>query len=251
VSAGDAPWVLLRGLTREARHWGSFAEQLGGARQPPVITLDLPGNGAFNGLRSPTTVRGMTDFVRAQLQAMGHAPPYRLLAMSLGGMVATDWAQTWPQDVARLVLINTSMRPFSRVTQRLRPANWPQLALLAARWQDADYAERVIHTLTCNRLDTQATDLADWAQIRKTTPVAEANAQRQLWAAARFTCAPQRPSCPVLLLSSASDHLVHPHCSKRLATAWQTPHHQHPWAGHDLPHDDAAWVVQRVAEATL
>ena len=246
MTATGTPWVLLRGLTREARHWGSFPTQLGDALGQPVITLDLPGNGQFNALQSPSNVRSMTEFVRAQLQAMGHAPPYPLLAMSLGGMVATDWAQTWPHEVARLVLINTSMRPFSTVTERLRPANWPQLALLAARWQDTDYAERVIHTLTCNRQDTQAADLAHWTQIRKTTPVDEANAQRQLWAAARFICAPHRPRYPTLLLSSASDHLVHPHCTERLATAWQAPHHQHPWAGHDLPHDDAGWVVERV-----
>ena len=40
------PWVLLRGLTREAGHWGSFPNQLrkalGGT---PVLTLDLPGAG--------------------------------------------------------------------------------------------------------------------------------------------------------------------------------------------------------------
>lgn len=249
MTATSTPWVLLRGLTREARHWGDFPAQLGNALAQPVITLDLPGNGQFNTLTSPSNVRGMTDFVRTQLRAMGHTAPYQLLGMSLGGMVATDWAQTWPQEVARLVLINTSMRGHSRLTQRLRPANWPQLALLAARWQDADHAERVIHTLTCNRQDTQATDLADWAHIRKTTPVAEANAQRQLWAAARFSCAPQRPPCPTLLLSSASDHLVHPQCTTRLATAWQAPHHQHPWAGHDLPHDDPGWVVERVVDS--
>ena len=121
MTTTGAPWVLLRGLTREARHWGDFPAQLAAAVARPVITLDLPGNGQFNALASPTNVRGMTDFVRTQLQTMGHAPPYQLLAMSLGGMVATDWAQTWPQEVARLVLINTSMRPHSRLTQRLRP----------------------------------------------------------------------------------------------------------------------------------
>ena len=246
MTAICTPWVLLRGLTREARHWGDFPAQLGHALGQPVITLDLPGNGQFNTLKSPSNVRSMTEFARAQLRALGHAPPYPLLAMSLGGMVATDWAQTWPHEVARLVLINTSMRPHSRLTERLRPANWPQLALLAARWHEADYAERTIHTLTCNRQDTRAADLANWAQIRKSAPVAPAYAQRQLWAAARFTCAAQRPTCPVLLLSSASDHLVHPRCTERLANAWQAPHHQHPWAGHDLPHDDASWVVQRV-----
>jgi pimeloyl-ACP methyl ester carboxylesterase len=39
-------WVMLRGLTREARHWGALPGRLEallpGAR---VVTPDLPGNG--------------------------------------------------------------------------------------------------------------------------------------------------------------------------------------------------------------
>lgn len=27
----------------------------------------------------------------------------------------------------------------------------------------------------------------------------------------------------------------------------QTAHHRHPWAGHDLPHDDLGWVCQQLA----
>ena len=30
-------------------------------------------------------------------------------------------------------------------------------------------------------------------------------------------------------------------------TACLAPHYRHPWAGHDLPHDDAPWVAQRIA----
>lgn len=248
-------WVLLRGLTREARHWGDFAEQL--ARALPgsadaatrVLALDLPGNGAFCREPSPPTVRAMADFARAQLRDRGLAPPYSLVAMSLGGMVAADWALRHPQEIGRLVLINTSMRPLGRASERLRPANWLPLALVAARWGRAGYAEqaeRVIHRLTCNRAASLAQDLAAWTRIRQDAPVSAANAWRQLKAAAAFTV-DAAPACPALVLSSAADHLVHPRCSARLAQAWQAAHHEHPWAGHDLPHDDADWVCRRIA----
>ncbi len=246
-------WVLLRGLTREARHWGTFPQQLAEVTQVPsadrVLALDLPGNGAFCREVSPRSVRGMVDFARQQLLARGLKPPYNLLAMSLGGMVATDWARQYPQDLARLVLINTSMRPFSRVTERLCPDNWLRLALLAARWQStgsADDVERVIHQLTCKQIISRDEDLAAWVRIRQDAPVSAANACRQLWAAAGFSSAAV-PHCPALVLSSRADQLVHPRCSARLARAWQAEHHEHPWAGHDLPLDDAAWVCQRVA----
>jgi hypothetical protein len=34
--------------------------------------------------------------------------------------------------------------------------------------------------------------------------------------------------------------------SGQLAAAWGAPHREHPWAGHDLPHDDPAWTAEQV-----
>jgi pimeloyl-ACP methyl ester carboxylesterase len=167
--------------------------------------------------------------------------------MSLGGMVATDWAQQFPSEVAALVLINTSMRPFSSAPERLRPRNWPTLLRLAARWSDAANAEAIIHRLTCQRTDTLTQDIAVWQHIRHSAPVTAANAWRQLWAAAQFSASAGKPCCPTLLLSSHADRLVNPRCSLQLAHALQATHQQHPWAGHDLPHDDAPWVCQAIA----
>ena len=249
-------WLLLRGLTREARHWGEFARQLApllptpDSGAPQIVTLDLPGNGTFYREASPGSVCGMVEFARQQLRDMGCPPPYRLIAMSLGGMVAADWAQRYPHEIDRLVLINTSLRPYSGPTERLRPGSWLRVMGLAARWHcgaSADHVERVIHQLTCQRLDTRAADLTDWVRFRRQAPVSAANAGRQLWAAARF-CSADVPRCPVLVLSSHGDQLVHPRCSDRLAQAWKAEHRQHPWAGHDLPHDDPDWVGQRLTE---
>lgn len=255
-------WILLRGLTREARHWGEFPRHLApllpaatsaknaASAAAQVLPLDLPGNGAFYREASPGSVDGMVEFSRQQLQSMGCAPPYCLIALSLGGMVAAHWALQHPEEIARLVLINTSLRPFSGVTERLRPGNWLRLLQLAAHWQSAgsaDAVERLIHQLTCQYTDSRAADLAHWACIRRQAPVSAANAGRQLWAAARFSSA-TGPSCPVLVLSSRGDRLVHPRCSARLAQAWQAQHHEHPWAGHDLPHDDPDWVGQRLSK---
>ncbi len=255
MSGESAPvWVLLRGLTREARHWGDMplllAQQLesdDASAPPAVTTLDLPGNGAAASQTSPWSVRAMVEAARQQLAANGARPPYALMAMSLGGMVATDWAQRYPDEVARLVLINTSMRPYSRLTERLRPASWARVALLALRWRSAPSVERSVHQLTCNREANREGDLATWLAIRQSAPVTAANALRQLIAAALFRSVPTPPRCPVLVLSSTLDRLVDAQCSAALATAWLAPHYRHPWAGHDLPHDDAPWVAQRIA----
>ncbi|HEY2022218.1 alpha/beta hydrolase [Paraburkholderia sp.] len=256
-------WILLRGLTRETRHWGRLPELLretlpgtscgrlhdstaGNPASPRVLLLDLPGNGEFARLRAPADVMEMVAFVRRAAEQTGVPGPYSVLAMSLGGMVATAWAQRHPDEIERLVLINTSMRPFSRVHQRLRPSAWPGLLGVAAHWSDAADAESGIHRLTCNDVETLGADIDAWTSIRRSAPVSRANALRQLWAAARFSAAPAAPSCPLLILSSRADALVNPVCSATLAGQWRAEHRRHPWAGHDLPHDDPAWTAAQV-----
>ena len=61
-------WILLRGLTRETRHWGGFeaallAHGLAG-RGERVVFIDLPGNGAEHEREAPRSVIAMMDFVR-------------------------------------------------------------------------------------------------------------------------------------------------------------------------------------------
>ncbi|GAB6851028.1 alpha/beta fold hydrolase [Paraburkholderia kururiensis] len=243
-------WILLRGLTREARHWGGLPDVLRdtlAARD--VYALDLPGNGTFARLRSPLEVADMVGFVRLALLQAGKTGPFNVLAMSLGGMVAADWATRHPADIARLVLVNTSMRPFNRAAERLQPGAWPDLAHIALAWgdpQNANAIEARVHRLTCNRRQTFDEDVAAWSAIRRSAPVTRANALRQLWAAAHFSARATAPACPVLVLSSRGDELVNPVCSQTLAARWQATHLQHPWAGHDLPHDDPLWTCQSV-----
>jgi pimeloyl-ACP methyl ester carboxylesterase len=252
-------WILLRGLTREARHWGSFPALFGreldsfAAAEERMTLLELPGNGRENAWRAPLGVLEMMAFVRSGAVGLGLRAPYRLLAMSLGGMVGTAWAQRYPEEIERLVLINTSMQPFCRMTERLRPAALPTLAQLACAWPNSETSERIIHALTCNRSDTTEGDIAAWTEIRRTAPVSAANGLRQLLAAARFRADRQAPRCPVLLLSSRSDRLVDPACSARIAAQWGEGATQamHPWAGHDLPHDDPEWTSKTICDWLL
>ncbi|RKP55942.1 alpha/beta fold hydrolase [Pararobbsia silviterrae] len=246
-------WILLRGLTRETRHWGAFAptfERIVGAADPDArcIPIELPGNGDANAERTPAQVAEIVASVRATAARIAPGTPYRVLAMSLGGMVATAWAQRHPDDIERLVLINTSMRPLCGVTQRLRPAAWPHLVSIIARWRRADACENAIHALTCNADAQRAHEVAVWAEIRRSRPVASANALRQLLAAARFVAERAPPRCPALILSAARDRLVDPVCSARIAKHWGAAHLEHPRAGHDLPHDDPVWTSEAVRD---
>jgi pimeloyl-ACP methyl ester carboxylesterase len=240
-------WILLRGLTRESRHWGGFVAQFQKIMPyQTVITLDLAGNGRLNHQRSASRVEDMVADCRLQLALRHIAPPYHLLAMSLGAMVAVAWAQSHPDEVAAQVLVNTSLRPFSPFYQRLRPANYaPLLRLLLSGAAPQDWERAILHMTSHGGHEAV---LPSWLALRHTHPVARLNALRQLLAAARYAAPAEPPRPPTLLLGSAQDRLVSVQCTLTLARQWACEHRIHPAAGHDLPLDDGPWVMQRVRE---
>lgn len=242
-------WIFLRGLTREAVHWGGFKEAFQAAMPgAEVLMLDLPGNGQWHARQSPLSVAAMVAQCRAELAQRGITGPYHLLAMSLGAMVATEWACTAPAEVQGCVLINTSFGNFSPFYRRLRPRNWGALVrgvLLASSPREA---EATVLRLTSNRADERMAVVDAWVAARQARPVSGANAVRQLAAAARYRAPRTCPLERMLLLGSAQDGLVSSGCSQSIASAWGCPLVLHPWAGHDLPLDDPAWVAGQVAD---
>ncbi|MBK1681600.1 alpha/beta fold hydrolase [Rhodocyclus tenuis] len=257
-------WIFLRGLTRESRHWGDFPARFRRELADAEITLlDLPGNGEFNDRQSPASVAAMAEACRNELLARGVAPPYQLLAMSLGAMVAVAWADKYPGELRGCVLINTSMRPFNPFWQRLQPRNYPTLLGFLLPGRSARAREEAILRLT-SRLagidqgvannatePTRAQIVEEWTDWHLQRPVSGANALRQLWAASRFRAPEQKPPVPMLVLAGAADQLVDPQCSRQLARHWQTAFAEHPSAGHDLPLDAGAWVSAQVSDWIL
>ncbi|MDD2845435.1 MAG: alpha/beta hydrolase [Rhodoferax sp.] len=245
-----ATWIFLRGLTRESRHWGAFVDQFQQALPHQiVVTLDLAGNGRLNQQRSASRVEDMVADCRLQLALRHVAPPYHLLAMSLGAMVAVAWAQSHPEDVAAQVLINTSLRPFSPFYQRLRPANYALLLRLLLPGAAPQDRERAILQMTSG--GGHEAVLPGWLALRHTHPVSRLNALRQLLAAARYAAPVHPPRTPTLLLGSAQDQLVSVQCTLALARQWACDSRIHPEAGHDMALDAGPWVARQVREWLL
>lgn len=61
-------WILLRGLTRETRHWGAFEATMRAhgiiGEDERVVFIDLLGNGDEHTRTAPFSVHALTDFVR-------------------------------------------------------------------------------------------------------------------------------------------------------------------------------------------
>ena len=242
-----ALWIFLRGLTREAGHWGGFVDAferaLPGAR---VIAIDLPGNGTLHHSTSPLDIAALVTHCRMQLASLGHQPPYRVLGMSMGAMVTAQWACEAPHELAAAVLINTSFRPFSPLQHRLRPRSLATLVRMLILRPTTDEVEAQILQMTSNQQEQHQSELARWQHIRRMRPVRFTNVLRQLVAAARFRAARQAPATPLLLLGSEQDQLVNVHCTLAIARCWHSALALHPTAGHDLPLDDPDWVIHQV-----
>lgn len=243
-------WLVLRGLAREQGHWGRFPDQLATALRARVHTIDLPGAGTERERPCPTTVRDMADDVRRRWADGRTAGPaearWGLLGISLGGMLAMQWASDHPEDFVRVVLANTSSRDTSPPWQRMRPDALLRIARAVATRDPLRRETRVLEATTRLQADVGPT-AASWAEIATARPMQRANVLRQLLAASRFT-APASLAPPVLVLGGGADPLTHPRCPAALAHRFEAPLVVHPAAGHDLSLDVPEWVAATVAE---
>ncbi len=240
-------WVFLRGLVREQRHWAGFpqtmVQRLGGR----ALCIDLPGMGTEFGKPIPSTVSGFVDDMRPRfLEARGDAKePWSIFAVSLGGMVTLNWVERYPDDFQRAVVVNTSAGDLSSPFERFNPKNLGRV-LTAATTSDPYKRERTILSFSSNaapeRLDRLATEWADIARARR-VPVSVL--LRQISAATRSK-SPTKLTTPTLVLASTADRLVSVECSKRIAKKLDLPIRLHSSGGHDLPFDDADWVIDQV-----
>lgn len=237
-------WILLRGLSREQRHWGVFYDQLQLAMpEKNFHCLDLPGTGELFRKNSPATVTGIRQHLQQQCRDRIISQPYGLIGLSLGGMITLDWMSASDQ-VAAAVVINTSANNFS-VSQRLRPgAVWLCLRTLLST--DIEDRERLILKMGSRQHAMNATTLADWVNIQKARPVKRRTVFAQLLAAARFSLPANVYHTPGLVLTSDSDDMVSSYCSEKIAEHYDWPLRCHIEAGHDLPLDDPLWVVEQI-----
>lgn len=235
-------WVLLRGLGRDSRHWEAFPEQMQAAFPGDRVTcLNLPGTGPHQQSHCPATIGDMVDWLRQHYAPSLKQQPLHLLCLSMAGLLAADWMHRYPEEIAAAVMINTSARLSPR-HQRMRPR--ARLSLLLAALSSMPKREATLVRLTSNRHGDN-TDLANrWRIFQQQQPVALSTLWKQFRAAGRYE--PLPVSQPLLLLASNQDQMVDPDCSAALARFWSAELRLHRSAGHDLPLDDSAWLLNQL-----
>jgi pimeloyl-ACP methyl ester carboxylesterase len=222
-------WILLRGLARERGHWGPFLEQFSNAfPKDEVLAIDLPGSGEFLNETSPKTMSEIFAFVRAKaIERARSQSQFKLVAMSLGGMVAMEWMSQRPEDLAGCVLINTSAKPLSPFYYRLRWQIWSKFAKVLAT-QSAKERERQVLDMIVNNEEARNKALPLWTKLAIDRPMSYSNFTNQLLAAALCGGLKAPVNLPVFILNGLGDRLVDPSCSTVLHEKWGWPIERHP-----------------------
>ena len=102
------PLILLNGLAEQAeswfrneRHWRRHFD----VHTPNLLVYDGPALQARIEAGLPITVDYLVEQLHQYLRAFVQTPPYHLVASSLGGKVAVEFAVRHPEQVARVVLL--------------------------------------------------------------------------------------------------------------------------------------------------
>ena len=239
-------FVLVRGMKQDARHWLDLPDRLADAAGVPVVTLDLPGVGAARDVDPPRSVRGLTRGLREQLRAKAPADTRWVgVGLSLAGMAMVRWAVEAPDELAGVVLGNSSAAGLSAPWQRLRWTAWPQMVRTVFTRELSERERRslgMVSNAPAERLDALAHRYARFAEEQ---PYTRRTFVRQLAAGATFRM-PARVEVPTLVLCGGGDRFVSPRCSEALASRLGAPLHRHPTAGHDLAVDAPEWLISEL-----
>ncbi len=233
-------WILLRGLSREAAHWGSFASMLAAALpEAAIVTIDLPGAGERRDERWPRTMTEAMELVRERAAHL--TGRVFVFGVSLGGMLTMEWAARHPGELAGIAVGASSASDIAPFWKRFSPGLLPRIAFASLRGGVAAREAAVVRTVS-NREDLWDETTAAWQAIQAARPVSTATVRAQITSATRWK-APVRLDVPALFLAGTRDRLTHADCSRALARRYAAPLVEHPTAGHDLTTDEPAWVT--------
>lgn len=106
VEGSGEPLVLLHCLGVDHRFW-DFAKPL--AQHFKLIRYDLPGHGAAAMPNGPYTIWDLADQLATVMRA-NNLTRAHVGGISLGGLIAQDFAARYPQMVSKLILVDTTPR---------------------------------------------------------------------------------------------------------------------------------------------
>ncbi len=235
------PLLMVRGLARTARHWGSIVGQLSDRFR--VVVFDNRGIGRSSIPLPPYSTNAMADDAAAVLDAAGLESAH-VFGVSLGGMIAQKVALRHPKRLRSLVLGCTRA---GRAAPRL-PI--PAVASLVSSMRlspERAVVETAPLILSRSFIAKNPQVPQRWAELARSEPPTRRGVFGQLLAAARHDATRRLKEIrvPVLAITGDVDRLIPPVCSEDLVRRLPDARLETlPGVGHDFPTE----MPQRTAE---
>lgn len=240
---------LLRGLTREAGHWGTTSENKLKKYFPNAVVhyLDLPGAGKFHKVKAYSSVSKMVDFMRAydQKNFTDTTKTNIILSSSLGGIVAMDWITRYPKDFDGAVLMSSSFKKICDFNERVQPEVRDEM-FKTIFMRDVYKKENIVVKINSNDSSAWEARSVEWTNIQKKNPMKKINVIRQTIAGLRYVAPTTKPVIPILFLASRADRMVCVSCSEKISKEFGGTLRLTDKAGHSLPDDAPEWLVAEV-----
>ena len=218
------PLVFINSLGSDLRIWDGLIADF--AERFPLIRYDQRGHGLSDCPPGPYTLRDHTDDL-AGLLAHLQAPAAILIGVSVGGMIALDFAHQHPERVQGLVLCDTGAKIgtaeyWSERSSAVRQGGLAPLApMILARWFSSTFAA------------TAPAAYCGYANMLTRTPVEGYAATCEALRDADLREVVPNINIPALVLCGEEDLATPPSLGRELAAALPNAHFALiPQAGH-------------------
>lgn len=192
------PVIMMHGLGGTTNVWGVQAKALAGKFK--TIRFDLEGSGRSPAV-STLSVQGWVDDVSALMRSEGIAS-VRIVAHSLGTLIAQHFAAAHPERVSRLALLGINRAPPDERRQALRD----RAAKVRSEGLEA-IVDNVVSAGTSQDARADNPLLEPFARELVLRQPAEGYARSCEAVAASKTADISRITCPVLLIAGADDSI--------------------------------------------
>ncbi len=247
--------ILIRGLAREAGHWGGFTKILENkltkskCKNIKIITPDIAGCGKYHLLTTPNSINKITDQLRISIindykNSIESNKNIVLIGLSLGGMIALDWLQRYPNEIDKTCVINSSLGEHP-ILWRVKASVFP--LLIVGLFIPRKLLEKLILRKVSNEKNREKfiDNLRLWIEIYEKRPVRLTSIINMLLAASNFKLNNQITSSG-LVITSTKDRFVNYKSSEDIAARLGWDIYYHKLAGHDLSLDAPDWLSDKI-----
>ena len=129
-NSGSAIVVFENGLDGKMYWWNKIIPEI--SKDATTFAYNRPGYGSSHAVSTPRDGLHIIEELRLLLRSNGLKPPYVLVGHSLGGLYMQLFARRYPEEVAGLVLVD-STHP-NQFEGKGAIDNWPAWLRVAFRW---------------------------------------------------------------------------------------------------------------------